>query len=205
MRKIMKAAGILLLFFLVLAGKECPADDESITIATYYPSPYGSYNELSAWKMKVGSTYSGSAVAVSNDNLIVEGMVGIGKNNPSQKLDVAGNAAVSGNATVDGNVTATAFYYSSDTKLKTDIKPIEDPLAKVLRLQGVSFRWKAGSRESLGFLAQDIEREFPDLVMTNPEGVKYVQYGNLVAPLVEAIKEQQKKIESLEKKIQSLR
>lgn len=64
--------------------------EEEITITTYYPSPYGSYRELTAHRMKIGRTYSGSGVTVNDDNLIVEGTVGIGTTAPTQKLDVAG-------------------------------------------------------------------------------------------------------------------
>ncbi len=58
--------------------------DETLTITTYYPSPYGSYRELSAYRMKIGQTYS--TQAVTDNNLIVEGNVGIGTTSPAGKL-----------------------------------------------------------------------------------------------------------------------
>lgn len=54
------------------------AQEEKLTITTYYPSPYGSYRELTAYRMKIGRTFSGSGYTVDDDNLIVEGRVGIG-------------------------------------------------------------------------------------------------------------------------------
>ena len=52
--------------------------DETLTITTYYPSPYGSYKELSSYRMKIGPTYSTTAMTDSdNGKLIVEGNVGI--------------------------------------------------------------------------------------------------------------------------------
>lgn len=54
---------MFLILILILLGRynNSFAADESITIATYYLSPYGSYRELAAQKMKVGSTYSTKA------------------------------------------------------------------------------------------------------------------------------------------------
>lgn len=63
---------------------------ETLTITTYYPSPYGSYNELTAYRMKIGTTYSGSGITVADNNLIVEGRIAIGTTNPRSKLTVAG-------------------------------------------------------------------------------------------------------------------
>jgi len=58
----------------------------------------------------------------------------------------------------------------------------------------------------VGLIAQDLEQVFPELVHTNPQtGLKSVQYGNLVAPLIEAIKEQQKMIETMKIEIEKLK
>lgn len=72
--------------------------NEDITITTYYPSPYGSYRELTSHRMKVGRTYHDSSVVVSDDNLIIEGNVGVGVVSPSSP---APNAATKGNLDVN--------------------------------------------------------------------------------------------------------
>ena len=110
-----------------------------------------------------------------------------------------------GNITARGLVTGTGFLYSSDLKLKKDIKKISNPLNKITQLNGVSFKWKENNEQSLGLIAQDVEKVFPELVFTNNNGFKTVAYGNLVAPLIEAIKFQQKEIEDLNKKIEDLK
>ncbi|HEY9480892.1 MAG TPA: tail fiber domain-containing protein [Candidatus Paceibacterota bacterium] len=140
---------------------------------------------------KVGGMILNSGGA-TNALLVPYGNVGVGKT-PSYKLDIA------------GNVGATAYFYTSDRSLKTDIKPLSDALANVLALQGVSFTWKKDGVKSIGLIAQDVEKVFPELVHEDGAGLKSVQYGNLVAPLVEAIKEQQKEIESLKAEIQFLK
>lgn len=77
----------LIFAFLVLLNPSTFAD-EQITITTYYPSPYGSYREIAAHRMKLGTTYSGSAVSVADNNLLVEGRVGIGTTSPQDKLHI---------------------------------------------------------------------------------------------------------------------
>lgn len=119
--------------------------------------------------------------------------VGIGKS-PTQKLDV------------NGNVKANAFYYSSDINLKKDIVQIGNPLDKINQLKGVSFTWKNDNKKSIGLIAQDVEKVFPELVLTDENtGLKSLQYGNLVAVLIEAVKEQQKQINELKKEIEELK
>jgi len=117
--------------------------------------------------------------------------VGIGTTTPSHKL------------TVVGDIEATSFIYTSDRNLKKNIKTLDNSLAKILQLRGVSFDWEKDNKSSVGLIAQEVEKIYPELV-SGPEGGKGVQYGNLVAPLIEAVKEQQKKINSLEIKVKSL-
>jgi hypothetical protein len=123
------------------------------------------------------------------------GFVGINNSYPSYHLDV------------NGSVRADEYYYSSDASLKTGIGylPGDEMLSKVLKLQGVSFNWKENGQPSIGFIAQDVEKIFPELVKTDQDGIKSIQYGNLIAPLVEAIKEQQKQIEQLRQEVEELK
>jgi hypothetical protein len=109
----------------------------------------------------------------------------------------------------NGSVTATSFLYSSDRNLKQDIGPLNNSLTKILQLQGVNFRWKNPNNSqklNVGLIAQDVENVYPELVTTSKEtGLKSVEYGNLVAPLIEAIKDQQSQIEALKKEIEQLK
>ena len=106
------------------------------------------------------------------------GNVGIGTVSPGQKLDVS------------GVIQATNFVYASDRRLKYNIKPIDDALEKVLKLRGVTYNWKASGRADMGLIAQEVEEVFPDMVQTNQSTkMKAVQYGNLVGPIIEAIKD----------------
>src|SRR3989344_1576719 len=136
------------------------------------------------------------------------GKVAIGKDAPSETLDV------------DGNVKATGFIYSSDEKLKKNIYPIQNALNKIKQINGVSFEWKNDNKKSIGLIAQNVEKVFPEIVSVDEyTGLKSVEYGNLVALLIEAVKElniqlvyleelrkeQQNKIEKQQLQIQELR
>ena len=108
-----------------------------------------------------------------------------------------------GNATIVGTLTQ-----SSDIRLKTGIAEIENPLEKITSLSGVTYYWKDASKDQskqIGLIAQDVEKVFPEAVATDSNGMKSVAYGNLVAPLIEAVKAQQKKIEELEKQVEILK
>lgn len=107
------------------------------------------------------------------------------------------NFSVVGNFSTSGDVRA-----FSDERLKEDIKTIDSALAKVSKLRGVSFKWRDRDEHSLGFVAQEVERVLPEVVAEvedrNRGGTyKTVAYANVVAVLVEAIKELNTKIERL--------
>jgi hypothetical protein len=77
-------------------------------------------------------------------------------------------------------------------------------LAKILQLQGFSFNWKDNQEPSIGLLAQEVEKVFPELV-SGKDGSKTVDYGKLVPVLIEAIKEQQREIEKLKLEIEQMK
>jgi len=107
--------------------------------------------------------------------------------------------------TINGDLTADSFIYSSDQSLKQNIRPITGALDKVLQMDGVSFEWKDSGKASIGLIAQDVEKVFPGLVFTNTEtGLKSLAYGNLVAPIIEAIKELAVKVSDLALKVEDL-
>ncbi len=123
-----------------------------------------------------------------------DGKVGIGTTSPAYKLDVAGG----GRFTED--LVANSFTYS-DRTLKKNITTIDNPINKISQLRGVTFNWKKDDRPGVGVIAQELEKVYPELVNTDASGIKSVQYSSLVAPLIEAVKAQQKEINNLEARI----
>ncbi|GIL17088.1 MAG: hypothetical protein BroJett040_08390 [Oligoflexia bacterium] len=138
------------------------------------------------------------ATSIPTDITYMGGKVGVGTETPAYELDV------------NGSVQGKMFLYNSDIRLKENIREIPNVLDRALKLHGVLYDWKNKSPSSkgtdqLGLIAQEVEKVFPEAVVTNPTtGLKTVQYGNLVAPLIEAIKEQQIVIEKQSQEIREI-
>ena len=117
-------------------------------------------------------------------------------------LDDGDDGYVSGDNPSFGTVTASSFVYSSDKSLKTSIQQIPNALEKLKQLNGVSFNWKSSGEKSIGLIAQDVEKVYPEIVSTGENGLKAVDYAKLVAVLIEAVKEQQKQIDELKAQLE---
>lgn len=130
------------------------------------------------------------------------GNVGIGTTAPTTKLFV------------NGDITANSIAGTSDIRFKTNIRPVVNALDKVKALRGVYYNWNQkafpekefGAQNELGFIAQEVEKIIPEIVSKDntAEAYRSVKYDKLVALLVEAIKEQQKQIDSLKIKVNKL-
>lgn len=121
-------------------------------------------------------------------NILLNGNTGVGVTAPSEKLEV------------NGNVKAQAYLYTSDARLKKNVKTYDNALIKILALRGVKFDWIENDEHEVGFIAQEVEEIEPNLVVTSSvDGIKAVKYANMVAILVEAFKEQNKVIEENKK------
>jgi len=117
---------------------------------------------------------------------------------------INGGAKITGELQVTGDITA---YYSSDKRLKDNITPIEDPLAKVLSISGNTFNWNEASKwegkADTGVIAQEVQAlGLPGLTNVREDGTHAVRYEKLTALLIEAVKELSTKVEILEQKLQ---
>lgn len=147
------------------------------------------------------------------------GKVGVGSTTPSEKLSVEGNLLVSGNIvsprlsnlsdSVSGSdqflcVTSTGqvvkdnlgtqlcFSSYSDFRLKQNIATVTDMLGKIRNLNTVNFNWideARGTSTQLGYIAQDVEKVFPEVIKKDENGFLKVNYLSLSAIYTNAIKE----------------
>ena len=98
-----------------------------------------------------------------------------------------------------GLLTSTDYNSSSDMTLKQDFTPIQNPLDIISQLTGFGFTWKDSKQKSYGLSAQEVEKVIPDIVKDRPDGTKGINYMNLTAFLIEAIKDLRQEIVELKK------
>ena len=110
----------------------------------------------------------------------------------------AGTLTTVGNITSGGNITA-----NSDISLKDNIEAIPGALDKVLQIRGVTYNRNdiEDNPRQTGVIAQEVEKVLPEVVNEDANGIKSVAYGNMVGLLIEAIKEQQARIDALEERL----
>lgn len=118
-------------------------------------------------------------------------------------------SAVAGEIRATADITA---FYSSDERLKEDITPIENPIEKLMAIDGVTFNWKEGFEEihshtgaDTGVIAQQVEAlELPGTVTTRTTGYMAVNYEKLNALFIEGFKAQQREINELKALVNTL-
>ena len=150
----------------------------------------GHYNLL-------GSTATTSNNEFSSANTAFVVGNGTGDNNRSDAFVIMFN----GYATLAGNLSV-----NSDARLKSNIISLGSTMSKLLEIDGKSYIMKKDEKkeQKIGLLAQDIEKVFPELV-SESYGIKSVNYQGLVPVLINALKEQDVKMKEQQMEIESLR
>ena len=130
-----------------------------------------------------------------------KGDLGIGTTSPSEKLSVSGNICYTG-----------SIGSCSDRRYKTNILSMGSMLSNIMALAPVTYNWRVkefpdknfNDKKQLGFIAQDIEKIFPELVLTDQDGYKSVDYVKITPILVKAVQEQQNEIKEQQSQIEEL-
>ena len=162
----------------------------------------------------VAEIYSGNGTTVTTDHSLVINVYGgskklITRSDNFQMYNSAGGdgviLTVNGSIRATGNITA---FYSSDKRLKDNIKPIENALDKVNKIGGYEFDWNENQSDfeghDIGVIAQEIQAIAPELVTQRPDGYLAVKYEKLVAILIQGMKEQQAQIQELKEKLDGI-
>ena len=185
----------------------------------------GFYSGISQSSLSIGKTNTNPNVTINagtgtsaNFNVAVNGnsnvlyanstgKVGIGTATPNSKLHVEGNTYINGTLTTTGAINSqgdiTAFY-TSDARLKSNIKPITSALDKIDSINGVEYDWNTVLQadhigHDVGVIAQEIEQVLPEAVTTRTSGYKAVNYDKIIPLLLQAIKELKAEVQSLKK------
>jgi hypothetical protein len=166
--------------------------------------------DLIPQQLAVGETYSDRIAhpiaSLPESGLIVEGFVGVGTTNPLTELHV------------NGSIFTTGIGGGSDERWKKNIKYLNNSLDKITEINGVYFDWKTPiemnndnikqinttTKPQIGFIAQNIESVYPELVCTDSDGYKSVYYDKMTAVLLESIKELSDIVKSQNRRIHDL-
>lgn len=145
----------------------------------------------------------GDHIAMSNIQMGSYTISNDGGANKGLEFDADGNATFNQDVTVKGN-----FAIPSDGRLKTNIRVAGSVLEKLNSLHGVSFEYTDpdayASGTHYGFIAQELQKQFPEMVTQGADGFYRVDYMQMTAILLQAIKEQQMMIDQLLKQNRQL-
>jgi hypothetical protein len=151
---------------------------------------------------------NGSGITDLNADQITSGML-----NENRLPDLSAAPVVYGDPadnnpitsiTVDqkGRVTDATVGTPSDRRLKKDWVALSNASDKLRQITPYTFRWKQGNEQpQMGVMAQEVERVFPGLVHTRRDGFRTVNYPGLIPPMLNALQEQQRTIDSLQSQV----
>jgi len=199
----------------IVATDDLLADDDIVaktgSIVTGTPSVSYGNGDIAATDeviadntIRTGSPSSsyGSGDIVATDDLICDDILFA---NNKAIINAPGAGSTSYILYVGGAAYSTESWNTSDKKYKKNIAVITNPITQLKKLKGVSFDWRVdefkeqefSKEKQFGLIAQEVEKVFPNLVKTDENGEKAVNYIGLIPILLESIKAQQKEIDEL--------
>lgn len=123
--------------------------------------------------------------------------------NKTLTVDTGANIRMNGTSYI--NFQGTSYMnFASDRRYKHDIVELENVLEKFSEIRGVEFVWNANNRRDIGYIAQEIEKVFPEVVSTDEKGMKSVQYTKMTAVNTAAIKELKRENDELKFRVNLL-
>jgi hypothetical protein len=129
------------------------------------------------------------------------GNVGIGTTNPTARLHVSGSTIITGSLNVSANITCLSLTETSTEAVKYNILPLPSQLDNVLKLKPVSFNYKANDKHSIGLIAEEVAKIYPEFTSDNNDSISY---GKITSVLIQSIKELKTIIDNQQKQIENL-
>ena len=167
-------------------------------------SPYSGYGVRGSSTSATANNYGvyGSATTPSSGhNYGVHGYASNTGTGAAHAGYFIGDVYVGGNIAYTGSISDV-----SDIRLKENIVPLENAIEKISSLKAIYFNNKGESPDNreIGVIAQDVEKVLPELVSTNKEGYKMVDYTKLAPVLIEAVKELMAENEQLKQRLDAM-
>jgi hypothetical protein len=146
---------------------------------------------------------SGSNTGIIHERMRIgsSGNVGIGTTNPTARLHVSGSTIITGSLNVSANITCLSLTETSTEAVKYNILPLPSQLDNVLKLKPVSFNYKANDKHSIGLIAEEVAKIYPEFTSDNNDSISY---GKITSVLIQSIKELKTIIDNQQKQIENL-
>ena len=177
----------------------------NVQIVNSYLHANGAFDKANAANVLAQQVYDFANTIVSGGNVVVANT--ITGNNIVANVSITTNTFTGNNITVINTVTtdnvsanlvtAVDINTTSDESLKNNMIRITNSLDILEKITGLSFNWKSDGVKSYGVSAQEIEKILPEIVRTRDDGLKGVNYLNLIAFLIEAIKDLKKDVSKI--------
>ena len=168
----------------------------------------GNYAGALTFLSRTNGQGSGAAEKMRIDS---NGNVGIGTSSPIAKLDVSGSSRFgvtstnthlfTGSVSVSNNVTCLSLTETSTEAVKYNIIPLPSQLENVLKLTPVSFNYKTNDKHSIGLIAEEVAKIYPEFTSDNNDSISY---GKITSVLIQSIKELKTIIDNQQKQIEDL-
>lgn len=101
-----------------------------------------------------------------------------------------GNVSIGANLVITGTATAVSYNSTSSKRFKTNVTPISNALDILQKLEGVRFDWKETGKSDIGFIAEEVNKVLPEVVLKDDNNEPLaVDYGKVTSILIEAVKE----------------
>lgn len=114
-------------------------------------------------------------------------------NMSGDQTGIAGNKSFTGNLSTDGNITAHTFYATSDRRLKENIVDYK-PEKSILDIPVKEYNFIGDDKKHIGFIAQDLQKVFPELVTERADGYLSIEESKLIYLLIDEVKKLKEKV-----------
>ncbi len=163
---------------------------------------YTLYWDGSSWSESASLTNIGDTISISSN-------LKVGVPTISHIVMDGGDVAIADDVEINGDLWVDGILNTpSDERLKKNITTLTGVLDKLNRLRGVTYEFKDQQKYAtgpqIGVVAQELQKAFPELVSKGADGYLAVNYSQLSAVILQAVKEQQQEIEQLQRQMKEV-